>query len=221
MLADFTRLQIDLSQYASKFFVTGMPDLRLSKLGDAYKEILASKDRLFNGSQESLSDNEYKKFSNTQNLIESMIEELNTYPIPNSIEHGDLRDGNVFINDGHMTFFDWGDTSLSHTFISLMIPLRVLGNYLGLEPENHRDLLLARCAYLEPWTDFMSLDSLYEAWYLAFHIGCLHQSILWYKFAENSRRRNNFDHEPHFSGWVRKFIHHPVIPTLKEMKDAK
>ena len=93
-----------------------------------------------------------------------------------------------------------------------MIPLRVLGNYLELEPENHPDLFWARQAYLEPWTDFISMERLYKAWDLALHIGRLHRSISWYKLAKISRRQNNFTYDGHFSGWVREFIHHPDLP---------
>src|SRR5436309_3521221 len=36
--------------------------------------------------------------------------ELAAYGIPETLQHDDLHDGNVFVRDGAYVFFDWGDS---------------------------------------------------------------------------------------------------------------
>ena len=43
--------------------------------------------------------------------------------IPETIQHDDLHDGQVFVRDGTYLFFDWGDSCVSHPFFSMSVTL--------------------------------------------------------------------------------------------------
>ncbi|WP_405992455.1 aminoglycoside phosphotransferase family protein [Streptomyces sp. NBC_00986] len=75
-------------------------------------------------------------------------EELADLGIPDSLDHSDLHDGQLFTPEpGRFTFFDWGDAAVSHPFCSFLVPAgRVTERY---GPDA---LPRLRDAYLEPWT---------------------------------------------------------------------
>ncbi|MFE5394227.1 aminoglycoside phosphotransferase family protein [Streptomyces sp. NPDC056568] len=75
-------------------------------------------------------------------------EELAAEGIPDSLDHADLHEGQLFHPvPGRFTFFDWGDAVLSHPFCSLAVPARRARDLYG-----PGVLPRLRDAYLEPWT---------------------------------------------------------------------
>ncbi|MFD9026364.1 aminoglycoside phosphotransferase family protein [Streptomyces parvulus] len=74
--------------------------------------------------------------------------ELASLGVPDSLDHADLHDGQVFRpRPGGFTFFDWGDAIVSHPFASLTVPARRAREHHG-----PGTLPRLRDAYLEPWT---------------------------------------------------------------------
>lgn len=41
--------------------------------------------------------------------------------VPPTLQHDDLHDANVFVSGNRHRFFDWGDASVAHPFISLRV----------------------------------------------------------------------------------------------------
>ncbi len=74
--------------------------------------------------------------------------ELAAVGIPDSLDHADLHEGQLFCPaPGRFTFFDWGDAVVSHPFCSLPVPARRARERYG-----PHVLPRLRDAYLEPWT---------------------------------------------------------------------
>ncbi|MFE0924477.1 aminoglycoside phosphotransferase family protein [Streptomyces mutabilis] len=74
--------------------------------------------------------------------------ELDAVGIPDSLDHADLHDGQLFHpGPGAFTVFDWGDAVVSHPFRSLTVPARR-----ACERHGPQVLPRLRDAYLEPWT---------------------------------------------------------------------
>jgi hypothetical protein len=74
--------------------------------------------------------------------------ELAAVGVPDSLDHADLHDGQLFHpGPGRFTFFDWGDAVVSHPFCSLPVPARRARERYG-----PHVLPRLRDAYLEPWT---------------------------------------------------------------------
>ncbi|PPS91142.1 phosphotransferase [Streptomyces sp. MH60] len=74
--------------------------------------------------------------------------ELADLGVPDSLDHADLHDGQLFHPaPGRFTFFDWGDAVVAHPFSSFAVPARRAAERYGT-----RVLPRLRDAYLEPWT---------------------------------------------------------------------
>ena len=111
-----------------------------------------------------------------------MCGELTHYGIPETIQHDDLHDGQIFVRDGRYVFFDWGDSCISHPFHSLTVTLRASAAKLDLEPGG-TELRRLRDAYLEPFGD------LREAADLAYRTGTVARALAWDRFV-----REGFPH---------------------------
>ncbi|AIJ17906.1 phosphotransferase [Streptomyces violaceoruber] len=74
--------------------------------------------------------------------------ELTALGVPDSLDHADLHDGQLFRPaPGRFTFFDWGDAVVTQPFSSLAVPARRAAERYGPQV-----LPRLRDAYLEPWT---------------------------------------------------------------------
>jgi Ser/Thr protein kinase RdoA (MazF antagonist) len=87
--------------------------------------------------------------------LRRLCHELADRGIPDTLQHDDLHDGNLFVRDGRFVFFDWGDACVTHPFHTLVVTLRALAHRQGLGP-GAPELLRLRDAYLESWTGHAS-----------------------------------------------------------------
>ena len=55
--------------------------------------------------------------------VREMCEELAGYGLPETIQHDDFHDGQVFVRDGRYLLLDWGDACVSHPFFTLAVTL--------------------------------------------------------------------------------------------------
>ncbi|WP_329350301.1 aminoglycoside phosphotransferase family protein [Streptomyces sp. NBC_01261] len=102
--------------------------------------------------------------------------ELADLGIPDSLDHSDLHDGQLFNPEpGRFTFFDWGDAAVSHPFCSFLVPAgRVTERY---GPDA---LPRLRDAYLEPWTGTGPTGKdLRRALTLAGRLGVIGRAVSW------------------------------------------
>jgi hypothetical protein len=105
--------------------------------------------------------------------------ELKAVGIPETVQHDDLHDGNVFVRpDGGHAVFDWGDSCASHPFASLVVGLRGIAYRFELA-DRDPDLERIRDAYLEPWATYADRKTLRRAFELAEAVGRLSRSLSW------------------------------------------
>ncbi len=55
--------------------------------------------------------------------VGEMCDELAGYGLPETIQHDDFHDGQVFVRDGRYLLLDWGDACVSHPFFTLSVTL--------------------------------------------------------------------------------------------------
>ena len=99
--------------------------------------------------------------------------ELAAYGLPAAIQHDDLHHKNAFVDGELLRIIDWGDASLSHPFVSLVVTFRFLEERNGLAPDDPWFPRL-RDAYLEPWGGGLS-----DAFDLAQRIGRFAHTFGW------------------------------------------
>jgi len=140
----YAGLQLDLAADAEEMLMLGVPDLRLSRLPAKYEEML---DSLLD-----LPSRDRRRLVGSVGRVREMCEELAGYGLPESIQHDDFHDGQVFVRDGRYLLLDWGDACVSHPFFTLAVTLVGVLSW-GLDDiQGSVDVEPFRDAYLDPFT---------------------------------------------------------------------
>jgi aminoglycoside phosphotransferase (APT) family kinase protein len=109
-----------------------------------------------------------------------LCEEIDGFGLPASIHHDDLHQWNVFVRDGRVAIYDWGDSSVSHPLWSWIKAFDVARDY-EVDPEPFRT------AYLSALTPLAAEQQLRAALELAVPTG---------RFAYALQTRRQFDAMP-------------------------
>jgi hypothetical protein len=152
----YGELQLREVAHVEQFLALGLPDVRLAVLAEAY-EPFVSRDH-------GLARDEAARLREIGPRYRELCAQLDAYGLPASIQHDDLREANVFVHDGHVRIFDWGDSSVAHPLFSWLKPLGVAEER-GLDPEPFR------VAYLSAWTELTTEARLRAALELAVPVG--------------------------------------------------
>jgi hypothetical protein len=172
LLPDYADLQIEIAFLAENLVALGVHDERLAILPGHFRELLATRPK-------GLTADEHQRLIDAVPLVDDMCRELAAHGIPETIQHDDLHDGQVFVRDGGYRFFDWGDSCVSHPFHSLTVILRQVARKLDLEPGGS-ELRRLRDAYLEPYGDLQSVAD------LAYRTGTIARSLACYRDEEGA-----------------------------------
>lgn len=179
ILPEYTRLQVELSRRIDDLLALGVPDRRLERLPGLTRSLLHQTDAMQIGMTDGLSQAEYERLTKSLPLVDELCTRLASYNIPASLDHGDLHDGNIFIEAGRYRYFDWGDGSLTHPFFSMRTTLVSLEIRFELEQDDpYLDHL--RDIYLEAWAEYESPERLLEAYALSRRLVPLTAALRWY-----------------------------------------
>ena len=152
----YGELQVAEVEHVADFLAIGLPDARLPVVAAAYEPFLEE--------DHGLTAEELARLRAFAPRYYELCEELASFGLPDSIQHDDLHEWNVFVRDGHAAIFDWGDSSVAHPLLSWLKPLGVTIRR-RLDPEP----LLA--AYLSHWTQVMAEEKLRAAIEVAIPVG--------------------------------------------------
>ncbi|MBA2569078.1 MAG: aminoglycoside phosphotransferase family protein [Actinobacteria bacterium] len=167
LLPDYAQLQIDLAPHAGELLELGVPDERLSVLPEHFGELLDAR-------PEGLRADDHRRLVEAVPRVEEMCLTLAKDGIPETIQHDDFHDGQVFVRDGRYLFFDWGDSCVSHPFHSLTVVLRAIAWKLDLQPGG-TELQRLRDAYLEPFGRGPEIAE------LAYRTGTIARALAWHR----------------------------------------
>jgi hypothetical protein len=168
MLRTYARLQRDVEHAASELVGAGVPDRRLAVLPGQVAELV---EELRPEGVEGLADR-----------VAAACAELAALRIPATIEHSDLHDAQVFVDPRGDRFFDWGDASVAHPFMSLTVALRVFASTVGV-PDDSPAVDAAIDAYLERWRSLAPLAALRRAAALGRALGGASRALTWHAIA--------------------------------------
>jgi hypothetical protein len=158
----------------------GVPDERLAVLPTHLEEVLADRDILLVDREDGLDEAQRDRLIESVPEVERLCAELADAGIPETVQHDDLHDGNVFVRDGEYLTFDWGDSCVSHPFHTLAVTLRAAAWRFDLPPGDSR-LERMRDAYLEPFGSYGSRAELLEAFATAYRLGTIGRALSWYR----------------------------------------
>jgi aminoglycoside phosphotransferase (APT) family kinase protein len=112
-----------------------------------------------------LAEDDREKLGMFSEQFELLCDELASGPVAPTIQHDDLHMNNVYDQEGTLRVLDWGDSSISHPFASLVATFRFLEERNGIAIGNPWRARI-RDAYLEPWG-----TGLTEVFELAIRVG--------------------------------------------------
>ncbi|HET6595865.1 MAG TPA: aminoglycoside phosphotransferase family protein [Anaerolineales bacterium] len=181
VIARYAEIQIGLADHVTELLSLRLPDHRLSVLPGLFRQLLAAESNFMVDQEKGLTSMEWREVQKKEARFEEICQQLARYGIPESLNHGDFHDGNVLIHDGRVTFFDWGDASVTHPFTSLRTFFVSIEIALDLEdysftPEMAELLDL----YLEPFQKFATKGELLEAYQLSKPIASIVKVLAWH-----------------------------------------
>jgi hypothetical protein len=178
VLASCGDLQVAAAPHADAIEALGVPAFRLADLADRVADLLEADEFLLLGEPDGVTHAERAALRARIPDIAGMCRDLAASGIPETIQHDDLNDGNVFVADGRYRIVDWGDACISHPFHTLTVALRATAYRLGLEPGGP-DILRLRDAYLEPFAAFGTREELAGVAETAYRTGTLARALAW------------------------------------------
>jgi hypothetical protein len=183
LLPRYAELQLALAPHADELFAARVPDLRLAGLAASIERLLEDDEAILLDRPEGLTSHERERLRRLMPEIATAATELAGYGIPETIQHDDFHDGNVFVRDGRYLFFDWGDSCVSHPFHTLVVTFRAIAYRFELDVRpGGPELLRLRDAYLEPFAAYGNHEELAAAVELAHLTGTVGRTLAWHRF---------------------------------------
>ncbi|HYN88730.1 MAG TPA: phosphotransferase, partial [Ardenticatenaceae bacterium] len=201
----YAELQIEVAGHLGELLALGVPDRRLSLLPGQYESLLADTEAVRIGLAGGLTPEEYRRLRELAPRFAALCGELADYNIPESLDHNDLHDGNIFVRDGRYVFADWGDACAAHPFFSLLVTLVSVVNALGLE-EHAPEMAVLRDVYLEPWTRFESRENLLAAFALAQQAAMVCRALTWQMAVVRTEEGQREEHAGRVPAWLQEFL---------------
>jgi hypothetical protein len=201
MLAGYARLQIALVPHAEDMVRLGVPDNRPERLPGLVGALLDDDEALLAGRPDGIEPDVRERLRDSLGDYAELCRALSAGPVPPSVQHDDLHDANVFVVGNGHRFFDWGDASVSHPFLSLLVPLRMAASSLDL-PQGSPVMLRLRDAYLQPWRPFAETRVLLELADLALSVTPLERSLTWHRILLGVHAGERAEWQASVPGWA-------------------
>jgi phosphotransferase family enzyme len=151
-LALYGELQIGEVAHTDELLGIGLRELSLDIVVDAYEPFFER--------DHGLDRDEVARLVALAPKYRELCAELASLGLPATIQHDDLHEWNVFVRDGRVAIYDWGDSSVGSPLWSWLKPSWTLE-----DPEP------ARAAYVAAWRSYGSDEQLRRALDLAIPTG--------------------------------------------------
>ena len=202
----YVELQKELATHAGRMLALGVPDRRLETLPNQFERLVADERSMLIGQTGGLTSSDYRQLKSTVGPFERMCIELASSNIPATLHHDDFHDGNLFLQNGHVRFTDWGESAVTHPFFTLVVLLRGASNSLDLRPDAP-ELGQLRDWYLNQWVDYASLADLQEIVLLGQRIGLVNRALTWHRVITNLPESLQFEYAGAVPDYLLEFIH--------------
>ena len=201
MLANYARLQLAVAEHADELVDAGVPDNRPLRLTGLAADLLADDDAMLAGQPDGIDPALRERLTGSLGEHAELCRALAAGPVPSSLQHDDLHDANVFVVGNGHRFFDWGDASVAHPFMSLLIPLRLATSELDL-PQGSPVMLRLCDAYLQPWRPFAETRVLHELVEIALQVTPLQRALTWHRILQGVHPAERVEWQASVPGWA-------------------
>jgi len=173
----YAGLQLDLAEQADEMLALGVPDLRLEHLPTLFEQLLHELE---------LPADVGERAAASVPRVRALCHELAGFGLPETIQHDDFHDGQVYVRDGRYLLLDWGDACVSHPFFTLSVTLEGVLAWGVDDIESSLDTTPFLNAYLSAFGEYGERSELEAAATMALRLG-------WICRAVNSRLGNPDD----------------------------
>jgi hypothetical protein len=142
VLPRYAELQRGEAAHAAEHLGGGVPDRRLAIFPALYEAMVARELPIHSG--------ELARLRAFPPRFGELCAELAASGVPETIQHDDLHGANIYARDGTPRILDWGDSCISHAFLTAFVTFLHLEELNGL-PRDDPWFARLRDAYLEPW----------------------------------------------------------------------
>jgi hypothetical protein len=152
----YGELQVGEVDHVEELLALGLRNLGPNIVADAYEPFFER--------DHGLEPDEVARLVALAPKYRELCAELDALDLPPSIQHDDLHQWNVYVRDGRIAVYDWGDSSVAFPLWSWLKPLLAARQYgVDLEPW--------RASYLSAWTQHAPEQQLRAALELALPTG--------------------------------------------------
>ena len=202
ILPRYAELQLAAAPHIAELLAAGAPDMRATALPAAFEAAIENDELLTIAGPESSTAEDLTELRALVGRVREWSGAL-AGAIPETIQHDDLHDGQIFLQAGRLRFLDWGDANVSHPFYSAVVLERVVAHTFHLTP-GAPALLRLRDEYLEPFTALASRARIDEELALALVLGRLVRALTWIRLVNAlPRDQREGDAVP---GWFALFL---------------
>lgn len=174
----YAMFQREMTAHTDFLIAMGCPARTLDGLADDIRSLLTDAEALSVGGK-GLTDTEIAALRASLPQFLDFCQELSTYHIPYTLEHGDFGPTNVAWVEQRPLFFDWSDSSVSHPFFSMCFFAEEMETSF---PDTTGRNMRQQSAYLEPWTRYESIERLARAFEIAQRLAPLHHASRYHRF---------------------------------------
>ena len=204
LLSRYASVQIQLMPNTDALLETEMPDRRAAALPAIYEDLVEQAFHAYAHTDYRLTVEERDRFRAFVSVLNGECRELVGSGIPDSIDHGDLHDGNVFVKNDIARFADWGDSCVAHPFVSVLVPFNVFAARFNFAPDAP-EIARLRDAYLEPFEIFADRETLRRTFVTARHIGEVFRAFSWHNAISLLPENARTEHAESALYWLRKY----------------
>ncbi len=182
VISRYAELQVELTRHVEEFIALGVPDCRLAALPAIYARLLADEASLLIDQPKGLTSAEVAALQALTPRFKQICKELAAFDIPASLNQGDFHDGNTLLRNGRITFFDWGDASVTHPFVSLRTCF--VSIELALELDDYAftpEMAALLDRYLVPWQAFAAKEKLLSAYRYSKPVAAIVKAFSWHQ----------------------------------------
>ncbi|MBW3622156.1 MAG: aminoglycoside phosphotransferase family protein [Armatimonadetes bacterium] len=173
----FAAIQVEWTSRTDDLIALGCRDRRLEELSEL-DEVLAYARALPLDPKEKLSDAEEEALCRRLADLPRLTDQLREFGLPYTLLHGDLHPYNIVAEGERIVYYDWSDGAVAHPFFDLLTMLR--------KGEGNDDPIRRRClidAYLEPWSEYGSMERLRQAVEAALRLAPLFHALSYHWIA--------------------------------------
>lgn len=181
IIREYANIQIGLAEHVDEILSIGVPDHRLAVLPSLYEQLLQDEASMLIDQEKGMTSDEVRQIREKLPSFKEICLKLAAFGIPETLNNADLHDANVLVRNGRITFFDWGDATLAHPFISLRTFF--VGIEISLQLDDYvftPEMAALLDIYLEPWQEFAPKEDLLRAYQLSKPVASIVKTVLWH-----------------------------------------